>query len=273
MHRCAPVPLVALVLSHAALAGTWADHVVSYQPGANPAFGMTDPATALGEPARFTGEGDFTGAVTPFNPPWIPTQLVSLGQGGSLVVSFDQPITNEPAHPFGLDLLIFGNSGYTDLNYPHGITNGVLFGPGHGRIELSANGSDWFTVPGVEADAAYPTLGYSDLTDPYSHSAGAAPSDFTKPVNPAFNAAGMNFAQIVAAYAGSGGGTGVDIASVGLSSVSFVRITNPSSTGTVELDAFSRVGAVPAPSAIVLALGLVAFARRRHSLTTPHSMP
>jgi hypothetical protein len=35
-------------------ADPWADAVVSYIPGSNPAAGFTDPAAALGAPTRFT---------------------------------------------------------------------------------------------------------------------------------------------------------------------------------------------------------------------------
>ena len=254
-----------LAAAPVARADNWADHVISYDPGQNPVSGYTDPATSLGEPTRFTGVGVFPGAVTPFNPAYMPTEIVSIGVGGSLVVKFDQPITNDLAHPYGMDLLIFGNSGYNAINYPQGVTDGSLFGAGHGRIEVSADGSQWTLINSVQADGAFPTLGYSDMTDPYSPNPGSVLSDFTRPVNPTFTAtSGTTFAQIVAAYAGSGGGTGVDIGEVGLSSISYVRITNPNSTGTVEIDAFSRV-AVPGPGTGVamLAVSILVGSRRR----------
>jgi hypothetical protein len=267
MVRCALRSVLAVLAAPSlALASNWADHIVNYTPGTNPASGLSDPNAALGEPSRFTGIGSFPGAVTPFNPPWTAADIVSLGAGGSLTVSFDQPITHDPAHPYGIDLLVFGNAGYGDVNYPQGVTSGSLFGAGHGRIEVSANGSEWFTVPGVEADGAFPTLGYSDLTDPYAADPGSVPSDFTKPVNPALNVAGMNFAQIVAAYAGSGGGTGVDLSTAGLTSISYVRISNPNASGTVEIDAFSRVAAVPTPASLApILIAATSLRRRRRS--------
>src|SRR5690606_33848595 len=83
--------------SAAALAADpWADRVVSYEAGDEPAPGYTDPSRALGEPTRLAGVGVFPTAVTPFNPPWMPEELVSLGRGGSLVVAFDEPVTDDP---------------------------------------------------------------------------------------------------------------------------------------------------------------------------------
>ncbi|MEX2217427.1 MAG: PQQ-binding-like beta-propeller repeat protein [Phycisphaerales bacterium] len=261
LRLCSCVVLLALPAT--APADFWASQVMSYSAGANPATGMTDPQTALGEPTRFTGVGSFPGAVTVFNPPWMPTEIASLGVGGSLVVRFDTPIVNDPQNPYGLDLLVFGNAGYIDQSFPQGITNGTLFGAGHGRIEVSADNADWRPILGVEADGAFPTLGYSDLTDPYSPNPGSVLTDFTRPVNPALNAAGMTFAQIVAAYAGSGGGTGVDISATGLGSISYVRITNPNPSGTVEIDAFARVTPIPAPGALAAGLAVAACISRR----------
>jgi hypothetical protein len=79
-------------------------------------------------------------------------------------------------------------------------------------------------------------------------------SDFTSPVDPAFNPIGKTYADIMAGYHGSGGGLGVDIAAAGLSSISYVRITNPANAaGVPEIDAFADVAAVPEPAAGKLA--------------------
>lgn len=242
-------------------ADPWASAVVAYVPGTgvNPQY--TDPAAALGPPTRFTGGTLFPAAVTPFNPPWMPYEIVSIGAGGSLTLRFDTPITNDPAHPFGIDLIVFGNAGFIDTGFPAGIA-GPLFGAGRGRIEVSGDGVNWFTIPGVEADALYPTLGYADLSDPYATTPGQVLTDFTRPVNPALDPTGLTFAQLVAAYDGSGGGAGVDLATVGLTAAPFVRITNPHATGTVEIDALARV---PTPGTLLLIFSALAPRRRRPS--------
>jgi hypothetical protein len=244
-------------------ASPWASTIVSYTPGAGVDPAYTDPAAALGEPARFTGVGVFPGAVTPFNPAWMPGEIVSIGPGGSLIVQFAQPVQNNPLNPFGIDFLIFGNAGYIDTSFPAGVVGG-MFGVGGGMVEVSQNGSAWFTAPGL-ADTSFPTLGYLDLSDPYAASPGAILSDFTRPVNPAFSAAGRSFAQIVSGYDGSGGGTGIDIASTGLNWIQYVRISNPSTAGiNVDIDAFSIVTPIPSPSGLaLLALGGACAVRRR----------
>lgn len=207
--------------------------------------------------------GDYQSAVTPFNAPHETSHIVGVGRGGSLVVRFNEPVTNDAANPFGIDLLIFGNSFYADAQWPTGISAGLF--TGGGTVEVSADGNDWRVINGVQADGAFPTLAFNDLTDPYSHNPGAVMSNFTRPVNPAFSVPdGMTFAEISAGYAGSGGGSGVDIGSVGLNEIQFVRISNPIDGNSVsQIDAFSDVAAVPAPSPLGVFGTLTIFAWRR----------
>jgi hypothetical protein len=239
----------------------WADQVISYLAGSgvNPAY--TFPDRALGEPTRFSPDLQFPGVVSPFNPAYQSQHLVSIGPGGSLTLRFSEPVTNDPANPFGIDLLVFGNAGYSDNN---GIA-GPLFGNDGGTVEVSADGTNWFLIPGIAADGPFPTLGYSDLTDPYHPAPGLVLSDFTRPVNPALNPVGLSFAALVAAYNGSGGGAGIDLSAVGLSAISFVRISAPANTlDPVDIDAVSDVSAVPGPGAgLILAFTGAAMRRRR----------
>jgi hypothetical protein len=222
----------------------WATNVISYDPGLWVDEDYMDPLAALGEPTRFTGEPIFPGVVSVFNPPWSVGQIVSIGPGGHLIVSFDSPITNNPKHPFGIDLLIFGNAGFIDPNYPSGIVGSGMFGDDGGIVELSADGETWFIVPGVEADGMYPTIGYLDA-GPYDQKPGNEHTNFTRPVDPSLTFSdfqGLNYAQVLELYNGSGGGAGVDIGSVGLDEVLYVRISNPEDADvTVEIDAFAKV--------------------------------
>ncbi len=237
---------------------------MSYISGAIASPALNNPVTAVGSPERYTGEGVFPGAVTVFNPAYNPDEIVSIGAGGSLTLRFDEPVTDDPANPFGIDLLIFGNAGYeSDLGF--GITSGSIFGGSSlGLVEVSADGFAWFTIIGVQPDGAFPTLGYLDGTDPFGGDAGLVLSDFTRPVNPAFNAAGLTYAQIIAGYAGSGGGVGIDLAGVGLPAISFVRISYLGTDGDLQIDALADVSPVPAPgaAAVVLGGGLVVISRR-----------
>lgn len=250
-----------IIAAPTALATPYASQVVTYTPGSVANLAYTVPARALGEPSR-TIQPDGT-AVTPFAAPYSGSQLVSVGVGGELILRFDQPVTNDPFNPFGIDLLVFGNSFFYDPA-TFGPTANAIFGS-RGRLEVSPNGVDWTAVPSFRPDGAMPTLGYVDVTDPYASAPGAILTDFTRPVDPALNWTGMDLAQLTAAYNGSGGGAGVDIGALGLSAISFVRVTVPAGeSGTVNIDAFSDVAPIPAPGAIgTVALAALITTRRR----------
>src|SRR5690349_11350207 len=108
----------------------YANSVVSYSSGTGFVSGYTDPASALGEPS-LSPPGPIRCPYYPSDPPYLISQLVSVGTGGSLTLQFNTPILNNPSHPFGMDFIIFGNSGFiiTNGNYSGGgITDGSTFG-------------------------------------------------------------------------------------------------------------------------------------------------
>ena len=221
------VIVCALVAASPALAqgllNPFAAEVIQYSPGADVPAGFDDPTTALGEPTRFTGVGSFPGVVTPFNPAFLGSEVVTIGTGGSLTLRLGTPALDAATNPFGVDLIIFHNGGYIDASFPDGVVGGTFFDGG--KIEVSADGVEFFAIPGREAESDFPTLGYLDLATPFTEVRGRVPSDFRVPVDPAIDPMGMDWGQLLAAYGRSGGGVGIDIASVGLSEVNFVRIT------------------------------------------------
>lgn len=241
-----------------AAAGAQAAHpyaaaVVSYVPGdafdiANAAPYQTDGSQALGPPTRDTGFGSQVGV---FYPAFQASELVVLGPGGSLTVWFDKPVYNNPHNPFGVDLLIFGNAFFT--RDADGKAASVVSEPG--VVEVSQDGSTWFTIPNVFADGLYPTMGYVDAVySGFGYSGGTTPTDFTRPVDPSFDPIGKTEAEIVAGYAGSGGGLGVDIGLVGLNWIHYVRVSQPETDAwTTEIDAFVAVSAVPETSSLASA--------------------
>jgi|SRR5690349_1504698 len=229
----------------------YADFVAGYSSGSgvNPTF--TDPTRALGAPTTFIGYQNSD----PFNPPFLNSDLVSVGAGGSLTVQFSTPIQNDPAHAFGLDFIIFGNTGFIITNGDFsggGITDGSLFANNSGttRVSVSANNLTYYALN----PALAPTVDGPFPTD--------ASGNFLLPVNPALTTndfAGKDLNGIRSLYSGSGGGTGYDISwaqdgfgnSVFLPSISFVRVEVLS--GKSEVDAFATV---PEPGTWVF--GLVA---------------
>ena len=262
-------------LASGASASPFATSVEFFDAGSNPASGFTDAATAIGSPERFTGEGVFPSGVTPFNPAFGTDEIVSIGAGGRLDLGFDRAITDNPNHAFGVDLIVFSNAGFADASFTDadpdndgiGLTgnNPFVFGAGGAAtIQVSQNGTDWVTAETTTLDL-FPTLGYQDITDPTPAAPGSVPTDFTKALDPSLTLAdfaNLDFAQIRALYGASGGGVGIDIASTGLESASFVRFRNDS-TSAFEIDA---VSVVPAPGAFAcMTIALAGTTRRRRA--------
>lgn len=270
------IGIAGAVFASLAHAGPFASTMLSYDAGSNASVGYTNALTALGHAERFTGEGVFPGGVTPFNPAYGTDELVSIGSGGHLSLGFDTTITNDASHAYGIDFIVFSNAGFVDTSWsdadPNNDGSGLLgsnpfiFGAGgEATIQVSQNGSDWFTASITTLDL-FPTLGYSDYSSTTPAGIGSFESDFTKALDPSAllsDLANMSFAELIAYYDGSGGGIGIDIASTGLKSASYVRFLNNSGEA-FEIDA---VAVVPAPGVLfVLGLGgFVASPRRRHS--------
>jgi len=257
--------VLALVQNSAA---QFASAVVSYNSGVGFQPGYTSASSALGEPSRVK-PGLFGGPVDPFNPPYLSSQVVSIGAGGSLTVQFSAPIVNNPGHPFGLDFNIFGNAGFiitnsVDQNFNYlgtPRTDGSLFGADAlaTRVSVSSDGINFFTLNPALAptvDALFPTDGQGD---------------FGLAINPALKAAdfaGLDLAGIRSRYNGAGGGRGYDISwaqdslgqSVLLSSVEYVHIEVLA--GNAEIDGLV---AVPEPTTLSFALiGLATCVVARH---------
>jgi hypothetical protein len=245
-------------------ANPWADKVVSYTQGAGAASGYNKPGVALGSPERVTGEGfGFPGSVTPFSGPFGTDEIVSIGAGGSLVVEFDEAVTDDPLNPYGIDLLVFGNSFFFDPTFAP--VASAIWEPA-GMVEVSQDGIAWTLAPGVIADGVFPTLGYLDETNPFGGPAGSVASDFTRPVDPSFNWTGQGLGGLIAGYDGSGGGSGVDIGALGLPWIRYVRVSVAAGGVKAEIDAFSDVAPIPTPGALALAMvGSVCGVRRRRN--------
>lgn len=275
MYRvCACVMSMALfcefVPTAPARATPFATAVAAYDAGLAAGTGFNDPTVALGSPERFTGEVDFSGAfsgvVSPFNPPFGTDEIVQIGEGGFLTLEFADPVTNDLDHPFGVDLIVFGNGGLIDADFPNGTVGDPAgtFGTNEMIVEVSADGLTFQSL-GIFTEGLFPTMGYLD-SGPFDATPGSILTNFLKPIDPALaldDLAGLDYSELQLLYDGSGGGTPIDIAPSGLAEVRFIRFS-VAGTGAIEIDAVTRV---PEPASLSLLLlgGLVAFRRMRHA--------
>lgn len=248
---------------------------------ANPAFG--DPAGALGKPTTLFVDGSDTYrkslALGAFGPdPGGNNTLVSLGAGGSsgsVTVRFDQPITNDPGNPFGLDFTVFTNAFFlagsssdfvtptTDLGQYRLSASGGIFGPNF-SVSVSPDDISYYTFA-APATGFRPTNAWA--WDRQAATFGAE-RDFTRPLDPALTpnrfAGGITAADSIDLFGDSAGGASFDLAASPFGAIRFIRVD-----GSGALDGFARVAAIPEPGtwillgAAVLPVGSVLWQRRR----------
>jgi len=242
--------------------------------GASP---YDDPTAVLGPPTRwfhdlwavFSGRESMRRASVveaPFHrdaPEGSPL-LLTFPDGCHLIAEFDPPLTNDPAHPFGLDFLVFGNAFYvadravSDENSLAALRlTGTLFAepllvsvsPGYtgapNEREDDPDTWSWYTYEsGPFADTAFPTQAY--LWDRDAGRWSPEPTDCTLPVNPALSELWTNggwlATDVMKLYGRSAGGTGFDLTPSGFPAVRYVRIEGraPDRAGG-EVDAITRV--------------------------------
>jgi hypothetical protein len=248
--------------------GQYAVEVISYNAGTTPASGFTNSSAALGEPERFTGEGVFPGVVSPFNPPFRPNEIVSIGEGGQITLRLSNFAV---AQSGGLpEIGVFESVGIADTNYPNGQAGdpAAAFGPDSAVVEVSANGATWFSVGNILFDV--PANGYIDLSNPFSSAPGSDLSDFQQPfVGSLSSFNGLPYSHpsnfdMLDLLGGSGGGKWLDISSAGLAQIGYIRFSVPDdgtpTNQNFELDAVSISHAafggptVPEPSASTLVI-------------------
>jgi hypothetical protein len=218
-----------------------------------------DPAALLGSPSRWFYDPWATGSgraamrrSSLWEAPFYKSSetgsnvLVTLGPGSRVVVALGRPVTNHPAHPYGVDFVVLGNAFFVtgvpmgDEVDPTSVWLGralfeepmvVSVSPGYtgrpGEVETDPDTWPWYRYEtGPFADTAYPTLGF--LWDAAAGRWSEEPTDFTRPVHPRlleWLADGRRRAsEVMSWYAGSGGGTGFDLAESGFDVVRYLKI-------------------------------------------------
>ena len=198
--------------------------VVSYDAGVTPTTGFTMASAALGEPTRFTGEGAFPGAVTLFNPPYLNSEIVSIGEGGQLTLRLSHYVLPQAAGPH---LGVFNNAGFIETSFPNGQAGTPVgtFGVDSAIVEVSENGLQWESLGLRTFDI--PTNGFTDLVSPFSDTPGSVESNFLKPFGGTLSDFdGLQYApDMLTLLAGSGGGTWLDLSGTGLTQVGYVRFS------------------------------------------------
>ncbi|MFQ5589521.1 MAG: hypothetical protein ACE5HE_00015 [Phycisphaerae bacterium] len=238
----------------------WADAVVDAHPTLDGAGLYTDPQSVLGMPTTtfydplVSEQFHVSLVAAPFNldSPNGQKVVTTINSGQFIKVRFDEPVQDDPRNPFGIDLIVFGNSFFIGNGFPGPTTDmaaHILTGDVFSEsvtVAVSPTGlgtpqshpDHWYVYTnGPFADALYPSNAYEwdrQLNDWDSQ------LDFATPVDPSLAVeefAGGSVADGIDLYECSGGGTGFDLAESGFSSISYVYLTGVGG----EVDALSDV--------------------------------
>ena len=245
-----------------------------------------DPLAALGKPDPLNGASlGYPTVLNPFSPPWEPSQIVAIGQGGSLTLHFASPHSIKAAPQIG----VFTTAGLNDPAFngsPGPVAQtftGLEYGAERSALVEVADSSGVFHSVG-RVKFASPTNYYNNTTGPYSFPAPspASEADFAKPFTAPTSAFdGKTFSQVLDVFDGSAGGTWITIpADLGISEFEYIRFSQPLwilpdySTAVARESLYSNamknadlfvdaVVAVPEPGIGLALLGVVLLGRRR----------
>lgn len=270
-HKHAPANPVAASLDLSPYATEVAD---SHEPFSNSEL-YAEPTSVLGEPTTWAQDLAFFGDPDPFRVKLVKAAynldlngdktLLTLDQQtsdgvtsyGSVTVKFDHPVLDDPSNPYGIDFEVFGNTFYVGSGFvcdSSDLSQFNLTGGAFGEpllVSVSPDGENWYTyTDGPYCDSTFPTQGFAWDSDLFTSTGSGwtkKKMDFTKPVNPVLdNILGSantitTVSDAIRLYAGSGGGTGFDLAESGFESIQYIRVEAADGYTGGELDAFSDV--------------------------------
>jgi len=217
------------------------------------------PAAVLGRPTLKFIDSDGGGAVDRvkiIEPPYDTAPdgspvITEILKNGQITVDLGRKVHDDPNNPYGIDLIVYGNSFFSASGTSGFIDDGTdldtatlsssIFSHA-ATVSVSQDGTNWCAFPttsGLFPDNAY-------RWDETNHSWTDEQMNPTKPLNPALSASSFT-GQTVAAgldqFIGAAGGTGYDLKTVGLPWIQFVRVQPKSGTYTV-IDAIAAVDPV-----------------------------
>ncbi len=214
-------------------ANDFASAWVSYYKGEG-AGAWIFPQVALGRPAVDTDDNGAKRPVVPVYPQWLPTEIVTVGVGGHLILKFNHKVCDDRNNPYGYDFIVFGNSFFSAIvgssGYDYGDPCNCFIKSGgvnteRGRVSVSQSGSqdmnDWLCFDdGPYADSFAPTLGrVFDPNEPayypgWENLWWGDQTDPTLPLDPNVDPndfAGKSLAKVCLVYGKSAGGTAFDL--------------------------------------------------------------
>ncbi len=226
-----------------------------------------DPTAVLGRPTlKFINAGTNAHRVkiveAPFNVAPDGSKLITeISSGGQITVNLGRKIYDDPNNPYGIDLIVYGNSFFTASGYSGGAVsdatdlNAAVLNSAPGGhptlVSVSQDGTNWFAYNPVAALFPQNAYRWDDANDAWTDEQ----MNPTKPLNPFIgtnNFAGQTVASALDQFSGAAGGTGFDLKASGLPWIQYVRVQPGAGTYTV-LDAIAAVDPVVVGDALSIA--------------------
>jgi hypothetical protein len=218
-----------------------------------------NPAAVLGRPTlQFYDpfDGDVTDRVSIIDDPYNVTPtggdvITEIKSGGQITVQLGRKIYDDPNHPYGIDLIVYGNSFFSASGYSGSVSdatdlNVATLGTGiYGHpttVSVSQDGVNWYTY--ANTPVLFPDNAYR--WDDTNASWTAEEMNPTKPLNPFIytnNFSSQSVASGLDQFAGAAGGSGYDLKESGLPWIQYVQIQPGAGTYTV-IDAIAAVNPV-----------------------------
>ena len=226
----------------------------------------TNPQAALGAPSLLNGVGtDFQSVLSPFNPNYEAKDLVEIAPGGQLTLQFPNFVTVGGGNEVGVISSIF----MVDSNYPSGLnsTPAQASSSRSAEVLVSDNGTTWHSIGTHVFD--HPANGFTDAASPYQATAGTSPADFGIPfTHSTSDFDGKTWAQTLALFGNSGGGSWLDLSSSGLTQIDYIQFRTTSDALAIDAVSINNAdvgAAVPEPASLagVLLAGTMLVRRRR----------
>ncbi|HEX3627731.1 MAG TPA: hypothetical protein VH280_20165 [Verrucomicrobiae bacterium] len=201
-----------------------------------------DPTAILGAPTlQFIDSfaGNVTNRVSIINPAFNVTPsgsntIVKIDNGGQITVQMGRKIYADPRHPYGVDLIVYGNTCFDGLSTGTGPVSdntdlsAVTFASsaklGHAAVvSVSQDGITWFTFTNVQTVFPDQAYRWNDTNASWT----SEEMNPNKPLNPYLytnNLAGQTVASALDQFAGAAGGNGYSLQKLGLPWIQYVRI-------------------------------------------------
>lgn len=228
-----------------------------------------DPAAVLGAPTlQFYDpyDGNVTDRVSIIDPPFNVTPdgsnvITEIESDGEITVQMAHKIYANPSHPYGNDLIVYGNSFFVASGYSGGYVsdatdlNSTMLGGIYGHpttVSVSQDGTNWFAFTN-NTQYLFPDDAYRwDYTNDSWTWEQMNP---TKPLNPLLytnDFSDESAAQGLAQYTGAAGGNGYSLQTLGLPWIQYVRI-QPNPDDYTVIDAIAAVNPVVVGDALSIA--------------------